>query len=206
MATKKKGLPELAVNAKSHPALVEAARRAQNCRSQIADLETKEKTAKAEMSELAKVIKDTEHGKGNYIGIVKVTDEGMAPAQIQFKMVNAAIDVEQGPTLDAHFGTARPMLWSKDMVVTGITNLEGLLEELKANDQNPLDYLDIKVKPGLDANFRNSPNVVKAEAYLPVEGFLSTVNEVKHTFSPEAKGFVDEYLKEVQKPSVSLGH
>jgi hypothetical protein len=47
---------------------------------------------------------------------------------------------------------------------------------------------------------------VKGEAYLPVEGFLSTVNEFKHTFSAEAKEFLKEYLKEVLKPSVSLGH
>jgi hypothetical protein len=202
----KKGLPEFSVNAKSHPGLVEVTKEALDIRSQIANLETKEKNAKTKMSEQASAIRVTEETKGNYIGIVKVTDEGMNPSQIQFRMTNAAIDLEQGPTLDAHFGAARPMLWSKDMVVTGITDPSALIEEMKARGQNPWDYLEIKVRPGLDANFRESPNVVKGEAYLPVEGFLATVNEFKHTFSAAAKAFLKEYLREVLKPSVSLGH
>ncbi|MBE3144241.1 MAG: hypothetical protein IMZ61_10010 [Planctomycetes bacterium] len=206
MAKTKKGLPELAVDSKSHPGLVTVTKEASDLRSQIASLETKEKAAKAKMAELASGIRATEETKGNYIGIVKVTDAEMSPSQIQFRMTNAAIDVEQGPTLDAHFNAARPMLWSKDMVVTGITDPNALIEEMKDRGQNPWDYLEIKVKPGLDANFRESLNVVKGEAYLPVEGFLSTVNEFKHTFSAEAKEFLKEYFQEVLKASVSLGH
>ena len=202
----KKSLPEFLVNNKNNPALVTVTKEALDLRSQIADLETQEKVAKTKMSEQATTIRAAEEAKGNYIGVVKVTDEGMNPSQIQFKMTNAAIDIEQGPTLDAHFNAARPMLWSRDMVVTAITNPTALIEEMTARGQNPWDYLEVRVKPGLDANFRSSPNVVKGEAYLPVEGFLTTVNEFKHTFSAEAKEFLKEYLKEVLKTSVSLGH
>jgi hypothetical protein len=205
MATKK-GLPELAVDRKFHSDLVDVTRKALECHVKIAALETQEKAAKKEMAEKAKDIRVAEEAKGNYIGIVKVTDEGMSPSQIQFKMTNAAIDIDQGQTLDTHFGAARPMLWSKDMVVTGITDPSALIEEMKARGQNPWDYLNVTVKPGLDANFRDSANVVKGEAYLPVEGFLSTVNEFKHTFSAEAKVFLAEYLLAVLNASVSLGH
>jgi hypothetical protein len=207
MAKSKKSLPEISVNAQTHPELVAVTKRALNLRSQIAELETQEKTSKARIAELAEGVRRTEEReKSNYIGVVKITDEEMAPAQVQHKMCNAALAITEGETLDHHFTSARPMLWEKDMVITGISNPDALLTELREKGQNPWDLLELKVKTGVDRALESSPNVIKEEAFLPVEGFLATLNEIKHTLSPEAKEYLSKYLETVLKVTVSLGH
>jgi len=206
MATKKKGLPEFTVNKDSHPEIVAAAKEALDLRSQIADLETKEKAARARVAELGKQIRLAEQGKGNYIGIVKITDTDMTPVQVQHKMSDAALDLEEGPTIDHHFGAARPMLWDKDIAITGVSNPDALLQECRDKNLNPWDLVTLTVKPGVDRTFTESPNVVKKEAYLPIEGFLATINEVKNSLGPEAKIYLHKYLEAVLKATVSAGH
>lgn len=207
MAKSKKSLPEVVVSKQSHPELVEITRKALSLRSQIAALETDEKAAKVRIAELAEgVRRKEEREKSNYVGLVKITDEGMAPAQVQHKMTSAALAITEGETLDHHFNSARPMLWEKDMVVTGVSDPDALLTELRAKGQNPWDLLELKVKSGVDRALESSSNVIKEEAFLPMEGFLATLNEIKHTFTPEAKEYLSKYLETVLKATVSLGH
>jgi hypothetical protein len=207
MAAAKKKLPEVCVNGQSHPELVAVTKEAMDLRSQIADLTTKETVAKKKIAEQAEVIRvHEERTKGNYVGLVKITDEGMGPAQVQLKMCNAALALTEDEALNHFFGSARPMLWAKDMAVTGIQSPDALLQEIRARNQNPWDFLELRVKSGVDRALADSPNVVKEEAFLPVEGFLATLNEIKHTLSPEAKEYLSKYLVQVLKSTVSLGH
>lgn len=207
MAKSKKALPEVVVSKQSHPELIEVTRKALSLRSQIAALETEEKAAKTRIAELAEgVRRKEEREKSNYVGLVKITDEGMSPAQVQHKMCSAALAVTEGETLDHHFNSARPMLWEKDISQATIINPDALLTELREKGQNPWDFLELQLKDNADLALKSSPNMAFKEDYFPVEGFLATLNEIKHTFTPEAKEYLSKYLETVLKATVSLGH
>ena len=205
MATKsKKALPEYTT---SQPELVAMAKQILAYRAEIADLEKKEGDLKKSLIEHAEQIRLRQQGEKNqYIGLVKVVDADMSPVQVQFKICGGALALEQGPVLDRLFCAARPMLFEKDVAITGITDPDALITEIRDRGQNPYDYLDITVKKNLDRALADSPNVTKLEGYLPKEGFLATLNEIAHAMGDDAKAYINKYIGEVLKPSVSAGH
>ena len=206
MAAKKKALPEIKVSAPEYQPLVDQVKKALDLRAQIAALSTEETEAKKGIADQAKAIREAEEAKGNYIGLVRVTDEDQSPGQIQFKIAGqCAVAVEDLPALDTFFGSARVMLFEKDVAIESILDPLALIKEIQDRGQDPLDFLDIKVKKGLDRALADSPNVVKVEAYLPKEGFLATINEIANTFTDSAKEWVKNYLAKVLSTAVNLG-
>jgi hypothetical protein len=202
MATKKKALPEMSV---SSGEIVQMAKELLSARAQLSELTTKETELKKQIADLASIIRANEEAsKGNYIGLIRITDADQTPSQVQFKMCGGTLAPSDLPSLDGHFGSARPMLWEKDVTV-GVINPDSLITEIRDRNQNPWDFLDIKVKKGLDRSLADSPNVTKEEVYAPKEGFLATCNEVKHTFTPEAKEYLRVYLETVLRPAVDVG-
>jgi hypothetical protein len=208
MAKSKKALPEITVTKVTNAGLVAKAAEALALRTRIAELTAQETELKKALADAAVIVRRTEEGKGNYIGLVKITDAEQSTVQVQFKIQNGALRVEpeSEATLLAHYGSARPLFFEKDVVITSIPDPDALIADLKAKGQNPWDLLELKVKPGVDRALASSPHIIKDEAFLPVEGFLATSNEMKHTFSKEAKAFHTEYLERVLKPAVSLGN
>jgi hypothetical protein len=206
MAAKKKGLPELICTKETHPALVEFAREALNIRAKVAELQAQEDALKTQISDWAKTARVSEETKANYIGLIKIVAEEQQASQVQFKISNGGLAESEGPVLDGHFGAARTLLFEKDVAVNAIVNPDALIAEMKSKGQNPWDFLDIKVKKDLDRAFESSPNVTMDKAFLPMEGFLATLNEIKHTLSSDAKAYIAKYLEAALKPSVSLGH
>ena len=207
MAAKKKALPEIAVGAPQHADLVRLAKDALAVRAQIADLTTREIELKKQIAEKASVIRvHEEQANGNYVGCVRITDADQSPCMVQFKMCGGALDLDQEANLDALFGSARTMLWDRDAAVQDVINPAGVIAECQGRGQNPWDYLDVKVKKGLDRAFLGSSNVTMVEAFLPKEGFLATCNDTKHTFpKKEATEFLAAYTLQALKPAVDLG-
>jgi hypothetical protein len=210
MATKsKKALPEITVTADQNPALIAKAKEALRLRAQIADLEVQEKALKQEIAEEANRLRKIEESSNkNYIGLVKMVDGDQAASQVQFKIMAGlvALGMDQEATLDALYGTGRTHLFGKHVEVTVLRDPLALIKELQDQGKNPLDLLDIKIKPGLDRAFIGSPNVTFEEFFLPVEGFLATSNELSSTWGDETKKYHGAYLDKVLKPAVSLGH
>jgi len=207
MAAKKKGLPEITCTKDTHPGLVQYAKEALALRAQIAELQVKEDALKTKISEAAAVIRVTEEtNKTNYIGLVKVVNEDQAASQVQFKICNGGLAETEGTVLDGHFGSARTTLFEKDYAVQNILDPDGLIADMRSKGQNPWDFVELHVKKNLDRSFKDSPHVTMDKAFLPVEGFLATLNEIKHTLTAEAKTYIGKYLGACLKPSVSLGH
>ena len=202
MATKKEGLPD--INVDKGP-IIESARTAVECRAQIAELTTTEKTASSEIAKLAEGLRQEEVGRDKYIGIVRVTGEELPPVRVEFRMENGALAVDEGKNLDMLYGTARPLLFQKERVVNEIVDPMALIKELIDAGKNPFDYIDIAVRKGMDHVLVESKNVTSGEAYLPKEGFLNTLNEIKNTLSDNAKTYTKEYLNNTLKPRVVLG-
>ena len=120
-------------------------------------------------------------------------------------MENGALAVDEGKNLDMLYGTARPLLFQKERVVNEIVDPMALIKELIDAGKNPFDYIDIAVRKGMDHVLVESKNVTSGEAYLPKEGFLNTLNEIKNTLSDNAKTYTKEYLNNTLKPRVVLG-
>lgn len=202
----KKALPEISVDKVRSPALVLNAKEALQFRAEIASLEDQLAAVKKNMADLAEGIRHKEAAdNGQYIGLVRIVDPDQSPVQVQFKVQGGALELSEGESLDHYFKASRPMLFEKDLVVTGITDPDALIKEFRDRGANPWDILELKVKKDLDRAVGSSPHVIKEEAYLPKEGFLATCNEVMHTWADGAKAYMAKYLAQVLNPVVDLG-
>ena len=202
MATKK----EIIVTKDTNPALVELVRKAGVLQDQISDLQTQEKVLKTQITTQAEAIRTKEEiDKTNYIGLIKVVDEDQPTSQVQFKICNGGLAETEGPVLEGHFGSDRVSLFEKGYAVQNILDPDALITEMKTKSLNPWDYLNLSVKPNLDRTFKDSNFVTIDQAYLPVEGFLVKLNNIKHTLSIGAKAYITKYLAVCLKPSIVLG-
>ena len=202
MATKVTALPEVSVNS---GAIVESAGKAVEVRSKIADLSTEEKELRTFIEDASKEVRAEEQLKGNYIGLIRITGKELPPVRVEFRINNGALNVNEEDTLNTLYGASRPLLFEREKAVTQITDPDALIKELVALGKNPWDYLDIKVKSGLDRAVTDFPSVVSVEAFLPKKGFLATLNEILHTLSDDAKAYTGKYLDKVLNPTVVIG-
>ena len=199
---------------------VEIARRALSARSSRAQFEKTEETTKDELAEKAKTLRESEAEQDNFIGLVRIvkpaTDaEDMQPVQIQFKMTGkkkpdtngrrgAYLMIDDLSVLDELFGANRPVLWEPTKIVTSIIP-ETLIEAMKAANLNPWDYLEIKVKDGMDHIVARHAGVTSTEVIAPKEGFLARLQEFGKNLATEAKEYVRAYLKEALSTTVNIG-
>jgi hypothetical protein len=202
MASKKQSLPEVNVDAGQ---IVDEARAAVEARSKVAEFTTIEKQHTEAISKLAVEKRVEEAGRDNYIGIVRVTGQDLPPVRVEMRMENGALDVSEDSNLDAIYGSTRPLLFQREKVVNEIIDPMALIQELVDAGKNPFDYVDLKVRTGMDHILVESKHVTSGEAVLPKEGFLNTVNEIKNTLSPDAKEYTKAYLENALKPRVVLG-
>jgi hypothetical protein len=205
MAPKKKGLPETTVTKEINPGIIGLAKRALRLRSVISNLTAEMDQKKEALVNECATVRKAEEAKGEYIGLIRITDPDITPCQIQYKMTGGALALEEGETLDRLFGAGRPMLFEKDVVVTGCIDPDALIAEMRAQGKNPWDFLEIHVKKDMDKIVATSAHVTKEEAYLPKKDFLATLNDIKHTLVAEAKEYINKYLAQVLKPTVDLG-
>ena len=202
MATKKPGLPEININAGP---MVDAAHSACDAHAQVAEYTTLEKQYAEEISKLAVQKRVEEVGRGNYVGLIRVTGDNLPPVRVEMRMENGALSIDEEANLEAIYGPSRPLLFQKEKVVNEIVNPQALIAELIAAGKNPFDFLDLTVKKGLDAAIVDSNFVTSGEAFLPKEGFLNTVNEIKKTLSADAITYTNNFLQSALKPRVVLG-
>ena len=199
----KKALPEK--NIDKGPILA-TAQALVDLRSRIAGLETQEKAEKKNLAELAEGVRSEEEANTNYIGLIRVTGDGLPPIRVEFRLQNGALDVSQEEDLNKLFKSARPLLFGREELVTTITDPAKLLTDLQAQGRNPWDYLEISVKDGMHRVVSEwSDAVVAEEAFIPREGFLATVNDVVHTLTTEAKNFLKDYLVRALKAVPVIG-
>jgi hypothetical protein len=202
MAAKKTGLPEINVD---KGIIVGFAKEALEARAEAAEYTTIEKQNSELIAKHSEILRQEEVSRDQYIGVVRITGEQQAPVRVEFRLENAALDVAEEPNLNALYGAQRPLIFQREKIVNEIINPLALIQELIAAGKNPFDYLDLSVRKGMDHVLVESKNVTSGEAFLPKEGFLGTLNEIKHTMSPEAKEYTKNYLQGAIKPRVVLG-
>jgi hypothetical protein len=210
-------LPEKVVSSAD---FVEIARRALSARSSRAQYEKVEESTKDELAIKAIALREAEAATDNYIGLVRVvkpdTDTAdMQPVQVQFKMTGkkkpdangkrgAFLLIEDLPVLDELFGANRPVLWEPTKIVTAVVP-DTLLESMKAANLNPWDYLELKVKDGMDHIVARHAGATSTEVVAPKEGFLARLQDFGRNLCDEAKEYVREYLKEALSTAVNVG-
>lgn len=202
MASKKSNAPEKNID---NGELVELAKKALDARSKAAEFTTQEKAASEEIGKKAEHDRREEIGRGNYIGIIRITGESQSPIRVEFRLENGALNVSEEANLDALYMGSRPVLFKREKIVTEITNPLTLIQDLIANGKNPFDYLKLSVREDMDHALVDSKHVISAEAFLPTDGFLNTIDGIKSSLSEEAKTFTKNYLEGALKPRVVLG-
>ena len=202
MAAKKTN-PEVTIN---EGPLVDKAKEAVAARTTAAEATTLEKEFSEEMADLAEQTRVAELSKDNYVGLVRVTNAALPPVRIEFRIKGGSLKLEEEANLNALFGAARPILFQREKYVTSILDPNALLNSLEDQGKNPWDYLELKVKPGMDAVVATSEHVVATEDFFPTkEGFLNKLVDIKNSLTAEAKEYIKNYLAAVLSPVVVLG-
>jgi len=202
MAAKKSAVPEKSIDSGE---LVELAMKALTFRSQAAEATTQEKATSEEIARKGEHERREEIKCNNYIGMIRITGKDQSPIRVEFRLENGALDVSEEANLDALYKGSRPVLFKREKVVTEILDPLALLQGLIDEGKNPFDFLELKVRDGMDHVLVESKNVTSAEAFLPTEGFLSTIEGIKGSLSDDAKTFTQNYLEGALKPRVVLG-
>jgi hypothetical protein len=205
MANNKSGLPEINIG---EGLIVLKAKEACDAHSQVGVLETLIKTCKEVISSEAEGLRKSEENSGNYIGLVRITGTDLPPVRVEFRTgSNSALDLDQESTLDELFGPARPLIFARSKVITGVVDPMTLVQQLKDSGKNPWDYLTVSVKPGMDEIVASvsSDAVTVQEVFLPREGWIAKLNELAVVLTNQAKRYISEYMEKVLKPSVVLG-
>ena len=202
MASKKADTPEISVD---KGLIVDLAKEALAARASAAEFTTIEKQHSELIAQQGELLRQEEISRDQYIGVVRITGEQQAPVRVEFRMENGALDVSEETNLNAIYGAQRSVIFQREKIVNEIINPMGLVQELVNAGKNPFDYLDLSVRKGMDHVIVESKNVTSGEAFLPKEGFLGKLNEIKHTMSSEAKEYTKNYLMGAIKPRVVLG-
>jgi hypothetical protein len=202
MAAKKSTVPEKSVDKGE---LVDLAKKALDFRTTAAEATTQEKAISEELAKKGEHERREEVKRGSYIGMIRVTGEKQTPIRIEFRLEKGALDVAEEANLDTLYKGSRPVLFKREKVVTEILDPLALIQGIIADGKNPFDYLELKVREGMDHVLVESKNVTTAEAFLPTEGFLSTIEGIKESLSDDAKTFTQNYLEGALKPRVVLG-
>jgi hypothetical protein len=202
MASKKSSVPEKSIDSGD---LVELAMKALTFRAKAAEFTTQEKATSEEIAKKGEQERRDEIECGNYIGMIRVTGDKQAPIRIEFRLEKGALDVSEEANLDALYKGSRPVLFKREKVVTEILDPLALIQGIIAEGKNPFDFLELKVREGMDHVLVESKSVTSAEAFLPMPEFLSTIEGIKGSLSDDAKTFTKNYLEGALKPRVVLG-
>jgi hypothetical protein len=202
MAYKKSNVPEKNIDSGE---LVELSRKALEARAKAAEFTTIEKLMTEEIGKKAEHERRQEIDRNSYIGIIRITGNNQQPIRVEFRLENGALDVSNEKSLDALYKGSRPVLFKREKIVTEIIDPLALIQDLINANKNPFDYLELKVRKDMDHALVDSKNVTTAEAFLPTDGFLTTIEGIKNTMSDDAKTFTKNYLQEALKPRVVLG-
>lgn len=202
MALKKAITPEISID---KGLIVGFAKKALEARAEAAEYTTIEKQQSELIAKHGELLRQEEITRDMYIGVVRITAENQAPVRVEFRLENCALDVSEEANLSAIYGPQRPVIFQREKIVNEIIDPLALVQEIIAAGKNPFDYLDLSVRKGMDHVIVESKNVTSGEAFLPKEGFLGKLNEIKHTMSAEAKEYTKNYLMGAIKPRVVLG-
>jgi hypothetical protein len=172
-------------------------------RAEKAKLETKEKELIAKVAEQATTIRDGKLNEGEVVGLLRITDE-RAPIQVQFKVSSKEAE-KHTEDYDNIYGTARPLLFERDTIITGITDPIGLMDAMKADNRNPFDFLEIIPKKGSEEIVSGYEQVMSDTRMMPKTGFLATASDVWNTLTANARTHLIRFIKDVCKASVVVG-
>ena len=119
--------------------------------------------------------------------------------------MDGALDLDEAETLQQLFGPSLNLFFERDIAIANIHDPGGLVKEIQDRGQDPWTLLQVSVRKNMDRAIAHSPYATTVEAFLPLDGFLATYNEVSKSLSEEAKGYVAQYLAAVLQGAVDLG-
>lgn len=182
----KKKAPEVSV---TEGAIIEHAIAWQKCRALKAKIDAREKVAQEGIITEASTLRDSKLENREIIGIVRAVPEEQTPVitNFQCKSKESGITLEDAEAVRPLFNGAFDELFQEDTVVTGVDKPEQLIDAMREDGRQPFDFLELVPKKGMDHIVAEYGEYVSADtAYVPVEGFLATLNDFIRSIPDEA--------------------
>lgn len=197
--------PEYCVNSGE---IADLAIQFQDVSRQIADLQTQQDKIKKDIRVKASGLREAEALKDNFIGLLRVTGEE-APMRAEFRIKGLALDTDED---FSDFDGAEHQLFEKKKVLYKkkrgqvlVKDAAKLINDIQEAGLDLNSIVDIKVTNEDALLGLNSEAIEKIEAYVPVDGFLTKMNELASRLSKGAKDFVRECLKDTMSVAVVSG-
>ena len=160
-------------------------------RKKIEDCEPEEQKLRGMVIDL---LKDSWDRHDQYIEKIEIPAKGKDKVTVSRKG-RPEIPYDQKEKMAELFKHLRPLLFPYSMKAE-IINLVGLIEEITKKGHDPLDFLEVKIRPNADKAFSDSPNVEKVETLELGDKFFDKLNDNAGRFSPPAKDFMQKFLEE----------
>jgi hypothetical protein len=101
------------------------------------------------------------------------------------------------------FGPMRTVLFPYGVSIE-ITNPVGLIKEIVDAGDDPLDFIEVKFRTGVEKMFVRSPNVAKKEVLELGDKFFEKLNDNVLRFSVKAKEFLSKFIRANFEPVVKV--
>jgi len=177
---------------------------AMDARKRLAELESQETSAKALIASETMDLVLKERNKGNYVSILRIIPEDSPAVRTEVRLTKGDLKVTDKLKLDQLLGTAVDDLFEQVSRVGKIEDLKVLLSSLNERGIDPMDVLDVSIKPSAMA-IAKQVGVPFSEVLSPKTGFLDTLCEIGNKLSDQAKVYINAYLDRTLKPIVVLG-
>lgn len=197
----KQGLPERILDDKLAKDL---AVKASEVYETVAQNEKLLKSYKTDITSACEGFREGLAKEGDYIGLVRIVPETGSPVRVEFRVDgNTALPLSDESVLKGLFGTAYPSLYLRIKGVSGITDPDKVIKDLGTDAWK---HLELRVKRNHDDDvIAKTDAITVEEGLVPTENFLNELSELKATLKPEAKDYLNPYLKGALKPFVNIG-
>ena len=201
-----KGLPEIVID--SGP-IAEMVARIQEKNLEIARLSAEVATARNNIIEHAKNLRNQKADEGEFIGLIRINAPGYGPAQVQFQSRGMEFGVEKEPLFDDYLGAYKDEMLERieELAEKPIDDLEAFINLLKEKGLDPKDFIaNIKTKKPKTLQKKLPEHFTKTEVIVPKKGFLTKLNEISSKISQEARAYFKARLDEVLVPAFDAGN
>lgn len=209
MPRKVEPLPEKSLNSGQ---AAEVAAKLAEVHGKLAEFQTEEKNLKEQLAALIDTDRRAELNRNNYVGLYRITPEGVAPTRVEFRLESRgkvdkrAIAVDQEQLLTNMFGANKAVLFEKCCAISEVTDPVKVIQDLVAKGLSPNSVLEITIKEGHEKTVSEATDAVVAhQAFLPRRGFLSTLNDIKAQIIDQTRNWINQYLNATLSKKVCPG-
>ena len=182
-------------------------------KAEKAKLEAREEELRNLIADKAIALRDEKMNAGEFVHMIRIINERL-PVSVSFRVDNKEAKGTSiiPETFEHKLGDTVNILFGKSVVTDGcVPPAEGaavgsveesLLADMRTDNRNPWDFLELFVKKGMHEIMAGYPQINSDALYMPREEFLAKCQAYWNSLKPEGQDLLKEYVKTVVKPTV----